>query len=659
MRISNFIFVILFLISACATPEQTAYVKDGRQYGITEGLFRDRWWNYFERGGSFSDGAFYDEAISDFRTAIRKRRDDQWRARTYGMHFMNYFPHRELGIVYFRQGRFEDAVKELETSLGTAESAKAKYFLNRARRALLEKSGADRLPPSLELTALPAVTNEFSITLSGVAKDDHFISSVKVNDTALPLELSLKEFPFETEIDLTEGKNEIIVIVEDLAGKAKEQALEINVDRRGPTVTIEDQKQTDGKVTVRGFLYDETGISYLAVNGKELTTDSKKEMSFKHETALSGNMDVIVIEAKDAAGNITRAELPAAPAEAVSREWPLLAYNGDLLALGLKGILDTDPPFIKLKGVADAQEVYDEDFLIEGSVTDDSKIKSLKINGEQVLRKKGSSVYFTHLAGLDAGINKFTIEAVDTFGNEGLKTVTVTRSIQKIRQLGSRMSIAVLPTERQGERSVAGDAVYDSLISAFVNQERFSIVERAKLEAVLRELKLGQTELVDPKTAAKAGKIAAADGIISATVLETGESIEVIARLIDTETSVVLSSNDAFDEEKGLMAVGRLMQGLAYKFKRDLPLLEGIIIEAKSGEILIDLGSEKKIRKNMKLILYREGQTIKHPVTGRVLGSRTEELGIATVKDVFDEFSSARIQKRDGALKVMDKVITR
>jgi hypothetical protein len=326
----NLLYIILipFLITGCVTTEQSTYIKDGKQYGVTKGLFRDRWWNYYERGGSFSEGGFYEEAISDFKTAIKKRKDDQWRARSYGMHFLNYFPHRELGIIYYRLNRYEDAITELENSLGTAESAKAKYFLNRARKALLKKVGTDRLAPSLEVTALPAVTNEFSVTLSGVAKDDHFVSSVKVNDTLLPLELSTEKYAFKTEVGLTEGVNDIRVIAEDLTGKTEEKVLKINVDRRGPIVIVEDQKRLGGKIKVRGFLSDDTGIEYLALNGKEMATDSLREMAFEHEVALSGAKDVVILEARDMAGNAIRVELPIARAGTTKKSWPLERHIG-------------------------------------------------------------------------------------------------------------------------------------------------------------------------------------------------------------------------------------------------------------------------------------------------------------------------------------------
>jgi len=93
-------------------------VKDGKEYGKVSGaFFRHRWWNYYERGLSFAEGEFFPEAVSDLEEAIQQRTRDQRMARTYGMHFMDYFPHRELGIVYYETGDFEGAKRELEVSL--------------------------------------------------------------------------------------------------------------------------------------------------------------------------------------------------------------------------------------------------------------------------------------------------------------------------------------------------------------------------------------------------------------------------------------------------------------------------------------------------------------------------------------------------------------
>jgi hypothetical protein len=63
-------------------------------------IWRARWWNYYKRGTSYAAGEFWTEAIADLQQAIAQRSVDQRQARTYGLHFIDYFPHRELGIVY-------------------------------------------------------------------------------------------------------------------------------------------------------------------------------------------------------------------------------------------------------------------------------------------------------------------------------------------------------------------------------------------------------------------------------------------------------------------------------------------------------------------------------------------------------------------------------
>src|SRR5262249_23814271 len=126
----------------CAVERGKIYVKDGVRYGVTSGqIWRGRWWNYYERGISYAAGEFWDEAMADFQAALAQYAQDERRARTYGVHLIDYFPHRELGVVYYRLARYPEAIRELETSLSTIETAKTKFYLNRARKALLEQTG--------------------------------------------------------------------------------------------------------------------------------------------------------------------------------------------------------------------------------------------------------------------------------------------------------------------------------------------------------------------------------------------------------------------------------------------------------------------------------------------------------------------------------------
>jgi tetratricopeptide (TPR) repeat protein len=150
------------------------YTKDGQEYGVTSSqVWRGRWWNDYERGSSYAAGEFWFEAIADLQEAIKQRDQDQRRTRTYGLHFVDYFPHREIGVVYYRLGRYADAIRELETSLQSAETAKAKFYLNKARRGQLEQTQGDTALPRV-LVESPRdglLTRQFTITVDIVAVD--------------------------------------------------------------------------------------------------------------------------------------------------------------------------------------------------------------------------------------------------------------------------------------------------------------------------------------------------------------------------------------------------------------------------------------------------------------------------------------------------------
>ena len=66
---------VFLMIISCAQPQSApVYVQDGKEYGKTEGaFFRHRWWNYYERGLSYAEGNFYQEAVSDLKQALEHR----------------------------------------------------------------------------------------------------------------------------------------------------------------------------------------------------------------------------------------------------------------------------------------------------------------------------------------------------------------------------------------------------------------------------------------------------------------------------------------------------------------------------------------------------------------------------------------------------------
>lgn len=122
-------------IGGCgARADMAPKTVDGVVYGVTREPFRERWWQYCERGVSWANGGFWAEAEADLRQCLALRRTDARRARTYGMHFVQCFAHRELGAVLIELGRLDEAQAELELSMAQEPSAKAEFLLRRIRQ---------------------------------------------------------------------------------------------------------------------------------------------------------------------------------------------------------------------------------------------------------------------------------------------------------------------------------------------------------------------------------------------------------------------------------------------------------------------------------------------------------------------------------------------
>ena len=107
--------------------------------------------------------------------ALKQRQADQRYARTYGMHRSDYFPHRELGIAYYRLGRYPEAVTALESAVELrAEDSvindhlgDAYWTVGRKREALFQWTHARDLNP--EKDELPKIVAKLEHGLGGAA----------------------------------------------------------------------------------------------------------------------------------------------------------------------------------------------------------------------------------------------------------------------------------------------------------------------------------------------------------------------------------------------------------------------------------------------------------------------------------------------------------
>jgi len=100
----------------------------------------DEWYTLYEDGKSFLEKGEYEQAAAKFRLALEDRDEDRENARTYGVNFIEYFPHRELGACLYHLNRWEEAKRELETSLQQTPSSRAREYLTRVDQALAVRS---------------------------------------------------------------------------------------------------------------------------------------------------------------------------------------------------------------------------------------------------------------------------------------------------------------------------------------------------------------------------------------------------------------------------------------------------------------------------------------------------------------------------------------
>ncbi len=97
----------------------------------------------------------------------------------------------------------------------------------------------------------------------------------------------------------------------------------------------------------------------------------------------------------------------------------------------------------------------------------------------------------------------------------------------------------------RGHDKSIGVVSMESLITALVNSGQFNVVERSKLKAILKELKLGTMGLIDPDNAKEFGTLVQADLILIGSFADLGGYWNTNMRLINVKTGIIVA---AFEE---------------------------------------------------------------------------------------------------------------
>lgn len=131
--------------------------------------------------------------------------------------------------------------------------------------------------------------------------------------------------------------------------------------------------------------------------------------------------------------------------------------------------------------------------------------------------------------------------------------------------------VAVIPFQNLSSRdsSPSGRIVSERLVGPLIAVGDLEVVERVLLDSILKEQKLQNSGVVDPRSASEIGRILEVDAVLTGTVLSVqGGRVEVNARLIETRSARVLYAVNARVkkdwEEGGLSDLGGLLPSFSF-----------------------------------------------------------------------------------------------
>jgi len=109
----------------------------------------------------------------------------------------------------------------------------------------------------------------------------------------------------------------------------------------------------------------------------------------------------------------------------------------------------------------------------------------------------------------------------------------------------------------------------DMLITALAKIEALQVVERARLQQLVREMKIGQTGLVDQNTVQEMGKLLGAETLLLGSFATdmSGEKMRIDARIVETETGLTLKAEEITDKTQSLF---KMVDKLTRKIAREL-----------------------------------------------------------------------------------------
>jgi len=265
------------------------------------------------------------------------------------------------------------------------------------------------------------------------------------------------------------------------------------------------------------------------------------------------------------------------------------------------------------------------------------------------------------------------------------KQDTIVADYSKVRMIGPKKRIFVAEFENRsayGQRRL-GQGISDVLTTELANTNNFILLEREKLETILKEQSLGQSGFINEQSAPQLGKLMGANAIITGSVIQFGtrtETYDVVLssgkkqittcaidiRIVDTGSGQIVwagsGQGEAVRTYTNVLGSGKAggydeaLEGDAFraavvkvmeKLVTALNNLEWSCTVAKvtDAKMYINAGQKSGLELNTPLVIYTLGEMIVDPSTGKEIGQEETKIGSGTVASYFGE---------DGAIVNLD-----
>ncbi|MEW6600783.1 MAG: tetratricopeptide repeat protein [Nitrospirota bacterium] len=205
--------------------------------------------------------------------------------------------------------------------------------------------------------------------------------------------------------------------------------------------------------------------------------------------------------------------------------------------------------------------------------------------------------------------------------------------------------------ERDGFSMVMMTQLADLLNSS----GRVRVVERAVIDLLLQELNIGSSDLADPETALRLGKVLAARLIGTGSVFYMPQGTLLNLRLIDTETSAIpqvtsRQIDDTGSLDKELFRLNReILRTVIEKYP-----LRGYVVKESGNEFIINIGAKQGVVSGTKFDVIEEQEPIEYK--GKKLKAAPRTVATVEAVRVDQDMCYVRVMSKERPIKADDKI---